>query len=211
MIGPEQIAELYSRLEAAENDTERKILFLDALRRAAEDEGYAPPVLVGGSAAELYSMGGYASLDLDLTGDEDFIAGFARRLGLENDPAYPNIFFSKAKRLILDLRGKMDITGAGERKRNLNMGDNLTVVAVSLEDIIVDRLVSYKWGGHLPSRHIAELLIRVNSDGIDAELLRQIAADEDVSAELEALVNSYPELRKIAGASEEGGKNESKS
>lgn len=198
MIAPRQIEALYSRLEATGNDTERKILFLDALRRTAEDEGYAPPVLVGGSAAELYSMGGYASLDLDLTGDEDFIAGFARRLGLENDPAYPNIFFSKERRLILDLRGKMDIAGAGERKRKLDMGDNLTVVAISLEDIIVDRLVSYKWGGHLPSRHVAELLIRVNTDSIDAELLRQIAANEDVSAELEDLVHSYPELQKTS-------------
>jgi hypothetical protein len=207
MLDPKQIEEFYSRLEATENDTERKILFLDILRRAAESEGYAPPVLVGGSAVELYSMGGYASLDLDLTGNEDFIADFALRLGLEKDPSYPNIFFSKEKRIILDLRGKMDIAGAEERKKKLDMGDNLIVVAISLEDIIIDRLVGYKWGKHSPSRQIAELLIRVNVDSIDADLLRQIAVVEDVTAELEELLDNYPELQKPVGLSEK--KNES--
>ena len=190
----ERIKEFYRRLEAVENDTERKILLLDTLRRAAEDAGRTPPILVGGSAAELYSMGGYASLDLDLTGDENFLADFARRLGLENDPNYPNIFFSREKRLILDIRGKMDIDGAEARRKMLDMGDSRIVVAVSLEDIIVDRLTGYKWGGHAPSRHIAELLVRVNTDGLDVTLLRQLAADEDVAAELEEILNNYPAL-----------------
>jgi len=195
MASQAKVNDLYARLEATENDTERKILFLDAMRRTAEDEGCPPPVLVGGSAVELYSMGGYASLDMDLTGDENFIARFARSLGLENDVMYPNVFFSKEKNLILDLRGKLDIDGAEERKRALNLGDNLTVVVISLEDIVVDRLVGYKWGGHHPSRHIAELLIRVNQGSIDTELLRQIAGNEDVSAELEEIMGCYPKLR----------------
>ena len=195
-IWEERIQEFYSRVATVENDTERKILLLDTLRRAAEDAGRTPPVLVGGSAVELYSMGGYASLDVDLTGDESFLADFARRLGLENDPSYPNIFFSREKRLILDIRGKMDIDGAEARKKMLNMGDSRIVVAVSLEDIIVDRLAGYKWGGHAPSRHIAELLIRVNTDGLDTTLLRQLAADEDLAPELEEILNNYPELQK---------------
>jgi len=201
MFDAKQIEELYSRMEAAENDAERKIIFLDAMRRTAEAEGHSPPVLVGGSAAELYSMGGYASLDMDLTGDEEYIAGFARRMGLESDPSHPNIFFSREHRLILDLRGKMDIDGATGRIKVLDMGGGRTVVAVSLEDIIIDRLVGYKRGGHAPSRHIAALLIRVNADELDADLLRQLATGEDVFAELEEILDQYPGLQETRGPS----------
>jgi len=192
----ELIKEFYARLEVLEDDTERKILLLDALRRAAEDAGIVPPILVGGGAVELYSMGGYASLDLDLTGDEKFIADFARRLGLENDPKYPNMFFSREKRLILDIRGKMDIDGAESRRKMLDMGESRIVAALSLEDIIVDRLVGCKWGGHEPSRQIAELLIRLHADTLDTTLLRQLAAHEDVAAEVNELLGNYPDVEK---------------
>lgn len=198
MFDSKQTEDLLLRLEATENDTERKIIFLDALRRAAEDEGFAPPILVGGGAVELYSMGGYASLDLDLAGDDGVIARFAQRLGMERHEHYPNIFFSRKLRIILDLRGKIEADGAEERKRRLDMGAGRIVVAVSLEDIIVDRLMACKWGKHPPSCLVAELLIRVNPGGVGIPLLRELAGREQVTEELETILNKYPETAEEA-------------
>lgn len=140
-----------------------------------------PPVLVGGAATELYSGGSYTSGDVDLVGSVPVLveerlreAGF-RREG--RHWIHPGGLFVEFPASHLDRR---------ERVRELQAGGS-TVLVVSPEDLIADRLAHWQFWESTIDALNALTVRRLWAGRLDLEWLRAAAEVQEVSAALDAL------------------------
>ena len=140
-----------------------------------------PPVLVGGAATELYSGGAYTSGDVDLVGSVPVIveerlrdAGF-RREG--HHWIHPEGLFVEFPASHLDRR---------ERVRELQAGGS-TVLVVSPEDLIADRLAHWQFWKSTIDALNALTVRRLWAGRLDLEWLRATAEAQEVSAALDSL------------------------
>ena len=141
-----------------------------------------PPVLVGGAAVELYTGGAYRTGDLDFVG----------RIPGEVSRALAGAGFRKRGRHWIHEKAQVFIElPAVEFDREvwidaIRIGD-WTVVLLSPEDVLVDRLAAWKlW--RVPVEGInAYLLYRARGQAMDARRLEEAAAVEGVADELDSL------------------------
>jgi hypothetical protein len=160
-------------------------IVVEALQRA----GVIAPVLVGGGAVEIYTRSAYTTHDLDFiaaSGSELEEAleplGFVREgrhwvneeLGLLIE--FPSAVLAPAVSISIDVEGT-------------------ELRLISVEDLIVDRLASWKHWGWDPDGAAAALLLALHPD-LDNERLQGRAGDEDVADAL-ALI------RPLVGGSDE--------
>jgi len=61
------------RIKRSGNEVEKLILLGAWLTEEAKKRGITPPVVVGGSAVEIYTLGYYKSGDIDLVGPKEFV------------------------------------------------------------------------------------------------------------------------------------------
>lgn len=141
-----------------------------------------PPVLVGGGAVELYTGGAYRTADLDFVGR--IPADVAR--GLENAG------FRKRGRHWIHEEAQIYIglpatTFDREVKIDAIRIKDWTVILLSPEDVLVDRLAAWKlW--RVPVEGInAYLLFRVRGNEMDQERLEEAARVEEVADALDFL------------------------
>lgn len=146
------------------------------------------PVLVGGSAVELYTGGAYTTGDLDFVGHvltpvkKALVKAGFTRLGRH--------WIHEKARIFLEYPS--DSLGVGERKALISVG-RFRVQIVSPEDLIVDRLVAFQhWESSVDGIN-SFLLYRIQRDHLDDEHLEKRAEDEDVSGTLEAVICLYRE------------------
>lgn len=129
------------------------------------------PILVGGSAVELYTRGRAMSLDLDLIGDISQIAPILigqnfKRTGrhFHKGSIYievPSGSLQGEKSIILEYNGKK-------------------IRVISVEDLIVDRLCGCKfWKSEYDCEH-ASMLLESYKNKLDMEYLNERARVEDV-------------------------------
>lgn len=150
----------------------------EALQRA----GVIAPVLVGGGAVEIYTRSAYTTRDLDFVAASSSELekalgplGFVREgrhwvneeLGLLIE--FPSAVLAPAVSVSIDVEGT-----------------ELRIIAV--EDLIVDRLASWKHWGWDPDGAAATLLLALHPD-LDEQRLQRRAEDEDVDDAL-SLVRS---------------------
>ena len=144
------------------------------------------PVLVGGAAMELYTEGAYITAELDFAGvvpppvASDLRKSEFRRLDRHwlHDKESVSIIFHG------------DTLRAGERAVDQSFGD-YRVLMVSPEDLLVDRLVSWR---HLesPTHGVQAYLIYHTQHGpMDLEHLRQRTAQEDVEPAMDSVTRLF--------------------
>lgn len=141
-----------------------------------------PPVLVGGGAVELYTGGAYRTGDLDFVGR---IPGeVSRTLGEAGFRKRGRHWIHEEAQIFIELP-------AAEFDRDvridaIRIGD-WTVVLLSPEDVLVDRLAAWKFW-RVPVEGInAYLLYRARGQALDARRLEAAAEAEGVENELESL------------------------
>jgi len=139
------------------------------------------PVLVGG-AVELYTRGAYRTGDLDFVGDVPpavqralIDAGFRRR-GRHWVHEKGELFIELPSRSF-DARVRLDLIQLDEWK----------VIALSPEDILVDRLAAWKFWNVVPDGVNAFLLWRDRGQDLDVDHLERRAAEEGVEDALQSL------------------------
>ena len=148
------------------------------------------PVLVGGSAVELYTSGAYVSGDYDLVG---FVpesverklteVGFARK---------GRCWIQEAEQIFLEFPSRS--LRAGEEFRSFEQAGR-TIRIISPEDLIVDRLLALVYWGAKEDGVNAALVFSQNRRGLDLKRLRKRAKDEDVGeafSKLERLFHRRP-------------------
>jgi predicted nucleotidyltransferase len=141
----------------------------EALREIGQD-----PVLVGGSAVEFYTQGGYSTADMD------FVApGGPKLVEIMEELGFEKVgkdFVDKARKIYVEFPGSF--LGATERANTITI-DGLPLKIISVEDLIVDRLCAFKfWKSALDGFNA--LLLLENGE-IDSSRLETRASEESVS------------------------------
>ena len=140
------------------------------------------PVLVGGAAVELYSGGGYRTGDLDFVGTVSKDA--AKRLE-ENG-------FERRGRHWVREQGEVFVEfpseelAVGEASVEIEL-DGTTILAISPEDLVVDRLAAWQFWDSEQDAVNAFLVAR--STKLDTRRLRRNAGRRQVLRSLEALTS----------------------
>lgn len=141
------------------------------------------PVLVGGAAVEFYTLGGYATRDMDV-----LVPGSPRV-----DEAMRGLGFMREGRYWMrdDIQALIEMPApplAGDTQRVLNLVvRDSHVYIIGLEDLVIDRLNAYVHWKSAEDGRWAERLLADNMDSIDWDYLRARARGEGVSEALETI------------------------
>lgn len=162
---------------ATEDPTERKLRFM-ALLTSSLPKNRRPPILVGGSAIEVYLDGTLRTGDMDVVYDVKALQGtlsawrFALGGGLR---AWANDELGLAVDMVGD-----DYTGSLERVMTITTDYGPATVS-SIEDLILRRLSSAKFWKVPTDVEQAYLLAKAHSDRIDWEYVEAEAARTDLA------------------------------
>ncbi|HET9334243.1 MAG TPA: hypothetical protein VFQ21_11760 [Gemmatimonadota bacterium] len=141
-----------------------------------------PPVLVGGGAVELYTGGAYRTGDLDFVGR--IPSEVSRKLAAAGFRKRGRHWLHEEAQIFIELP-------AAEFDRDVRIDairiHEWTVVLLSPEDLLVDRLAAWKFW-RVPVEGInAYLLYRARGHTMDERRLEEAAGIEEVTNELESL------------------------
>lgn len=170
------------RLEALADEPDplrRRLVALGLLTdRLAEAE--IEPILVGGTALEFYTAGGYATKDLDL----------ALPLSPEVDAAFAELGFRKEGRywyredldLLIEAPAPEGLPGEDAPRTRVEI-DGLVVAIIGVEDLLLDRLRGWvHWKSEEDGRWTRRLAL-LYADRIDWDYLRGRAGERPEEAE----------------------------
>lgn len=143
-------------------------LIAEALRTVGQD-----PVLVGGSAVEFYTQGGYATADIDMVAEGGpQLQGVMLQLGFER---YGKDFVDGKNKIYVEFPARS--LGPTEKDQAIEVNRRLLRI-ISLEDLIVDRLCAFKfWKSEIEGLNVLKLL---EAGKLDEKRLSQRAEEESV-------------------------------
>lgn len=152
--------------------------WLQALYPSVEEA----PVLVGGAAVELYTRGAYRTSDLDFVGRvPDPVREALEEAGYRRRGRH---WVHEEERIFLEFPAA--VFDAPVRTAIVRFGD-WSVRTLSPEDVLVDRLASWKFWKSVPDGVNAYLLWRDRGAAMDSSHLESRAAGESVRDVLESL------------------------
>lgn len=164
---------------------ERTLRLAAALSGALQAVG-ARPVLVGGGAVEIYTRSAYTTRDLDFVAAvTEEVTQTMTGLGFEREGRH---WVHADLGVVVEFPGT---TLAPAREVAIDV-DGIELRIIAIEDLIVDRLASWKHWGWDPDGAAAAILLATHTD-LDRRRLRQRADDEDVAdalASLSALIET---------------------
>ncbi len=148
----------------SEPDPARKRLVALAIVSERLRQDSIEPILVGGAAVEFYTMGGYATKDVDL----------ALSHCPEVDQAFADLGFSKEGRywvhveldLLFEAPADPDLPGETAPRKRVQI-EGMEVVILGLEDLIMDRLQMWIHGQSDEDGRWATRLAMLYSEEID--------------------------------------------
>ena len=145
--------------------------------------------MVGGSAVEFYTFGGYATADVDLVvGDRRLLAQTLDLFGFVREGRF---WYREDLDLVIECP---DEILAGDPKRVLEVEiEGLVCSVIGIEDLIVDRLngyVHWKWADD--RRWVRQLIVSHRGD-IDWPYLRERARAEATCGALDEIVGEIDE------------------
>ena len=173
-------------------DPLRRRLYVCALVAAALPQAKKLPyVIVGGNALEFYTLGAYATVDVDLVSE--------RRTEIGNLLA--SWGFDQTGRhwhhVGLDIAIEIpdDVLAGSEDKVTLVEIEDLTVYIIGVEDLIIDRLGAYVHWDSTDDGNWAQELMALYQQDIDWTYLKTRAQTEGVLEALIAFRNQVEEGR----------------
>ncbi|HHW42417.1 UbiD family decarboxylase [Desulfofundulus thermobenzoicus] len=178
------------RASIHEKDPLKKALNVLAILTAALKSMDIKPILVGGRALEFYTLGGYATKDMDLVvnGREQARAilaemGFIRRTGERH-------WYHEELDLALEIPDEL-LAGSLDKLVTVDI-NGLEVFIIGIEDLIIDRLAAAKFWNSPADAQWAAKLIALHKGDIDMDYLQKAARNARVEDLLERIVkHSY--------------------
>ncbi|MCK9265470.1 DUF6036 family nucleotidyltransferase [bacterium] len=172
------------KLDTIENDFKRRLYFTGILTKYLPDD--IKPIIVGGHAVEFYTLGSYATGDIDIVTDG--------QTEIENLLKLWN--FQKIGRLWICQQNNIEIDIVSSKLKNGDYSkiseiivDNLKVYIIGIEDLIIDRLNASVWWKSEEDGKWAKQLLKLHKKEIDWKYLSQRAKKEEVTQELEKIKN----------------------
>lgn len=165
---------------------EAALRLLARVSAAMDARGFQPPVLVGGGAVEIYTLGAIVTGDFDLvSGRQDVLEEILREHGFIR-PSGPG----KATRgwihpeLALGFEVVSGVLLDGRADRNLvqivEVGDEGAVAVIAAEDIIADRMGQYASGSAPEMQGQARALFAI-CEGLDMTYMERRIREETVN------------------------------
>lgn len=186
MANVEELKERLDRAAEIEDLLDRRIWALAIITECLAPTGLRP-VIVGGTAVEFYTTGGYTTFDVDLVIDTAPL-----------DRALSDLGFTKSGRhwvrddismAIEAPSGSLD--GEASRVLEVRIGD-MKAYVLGIEDLIIDRLNAFvHWKSAEDGRWAAHLIAE-NRDQIDWDYLRRRAVEKKVDFALDQLLDQEP-------------------
>lgn len=174
-------------LLAIENDFERRMLLAALLQEALQARGQNAAV-VGGHAVEVYTLGSYATGDIDMV---VFDKAPARAILESWDfAAHGRLMWHEALGVAVDLIAER-LGGDWRRTSELEFRGH-TVRVIGPEDLVIDRLNACVHWNSPDHCQWAETILRALQGRYDLAYLRQKAAEEGVSEALERILGLLP-------------------
>ncbi len=173
--------ELKTALRGRPRD-ERKLLLVGVLNKYLL--GGREAVLVGGALVEFYTSGGYVTGDIDVVGDRDRIVPLLEAAGFKRNA---RTWWNTDLELVVDIAGR-DLRRTEEVVRVEFAG--YSIPTVTLEDLIVDRLLAAKYWKSRTDWEQAVLLLRAHQNRVDSASLERKAGQNDVADWLENLIRA---------------------
>ncbi|SDM52824.1 hydrogenase maturation protease [Geoalkalibacter ferrihydriticus] len=177
-------AEILEKLKAIPAGWQRRLYFMGVLGEALVPVGVRP-VIVGGNAVEFYTLGGYATADIDLVVAER--AEVDRCLAAMGFTREGRHWFSEELDLAVEIPGSV-LAGDRSRVTEVEIDDRL-VYLIGLEDLIIDRLNAFVHWRSARDGEWAEQLLALHFDEVDFDYLRCRAADEGVGDTLQKILS----------------------
>jgi hypothetical protein len=166
-------AEEVGRLLGAQRPAYDRVIAFGAL--LASETG-SEVIVVGGSAIEVYTRGGYVSGDIDVVGEEERIQRVLKHWGFHKDG---RLWIRRDWKIAMDIVGR-HYTGDRTRTRELSTPYGRVRIA-GVEDLIAKRLASAKhWTLPGDVTQAAQLLAGFH-DEIDWKYLQEVATRYEVT------------------------------
>ncbi len=168
-----------SELRNMPDTFEKRLLFVGLLTKELTKYNLRP-IVVGGNAVEFYTLGGYATADIDVVIEDYIILGivltgwvFKKQGRLWTSEEYDIIIESPAD----ELSGSVDKIFEVEIK-------GLKVYLEGIEDIVIDRLNALVHWKSKDDGEWARRMVELNRDKIDWKYLEKRAKEEKVEKAL---------------------------
>lgn len=157
-----------------------------------------PPVLVGGAAVELYTGGAYTTGDYDFVGDVPESVGRAlEEAGFKREGRH---WIHAKEELFVEFPGST--VQPHEKTAMLDLGD-VSVLTLSPEDMIIDRLAAWQFWSSTTDGASAFLIWKAQEKGLDRKRLGLLAERRGVEKGLSRLQEFVREVGGRATSSEE--------
>jgi len=161
----------------------KKLQILAQLTRQLQEYGIRP-VLVGGTALEVYTAGAYATGDMDIVVANRDVAVHA--LGEMGFQPHGRHWFHAQWEVAVEIPDT-DLAGDYGRLLELEIADGEVVYCIGIEDLLIDRLnAAVHWQSSEDARW-AKNLLRNHAMRLDWDYLWQRAREEGTAQVLEAL------------------------
>lgn len=157
-----------------EDVLERKLRLLAELTRRLLPEGIRP-ILVGGTAVELYTAGAYATADMDIVvADRSRAAQALADMGFQPHGRH---WFHPEWEAAVEIP---DTEQAGDYHRllELELSDGNVVFCIGIEDLVIDRLNAAVHWQSAEDRRWAKELLREHAAQVDYSYLHGRAAQK---------------------------------
>ncbi|WP_459775448.1 hypothetical protein [Aquifex pyrophilus] len=168
------------RIKEETNELKKLLLFIAWLNKKLKEKGTETfPILVGGSAVELYTFGHYVSGDIDLVAqNRDEIRSILLSTGLFKEIG--RIFISEDLGLFVDIPDNV-LAGSYEKVRTIKIPElEAEIKVIGIEDLIIDRLNACIFWRSQGDCEIAKYLFEKYKEELDLEYLLKRARKENL-------------------------------
>lgn len=135
------------------------------------------PIIVGGHAVEIYTMGHYTTVDVDLVlNGRELAAKVFETVGFKKAPGYRHWYHEE---LGLPLEIPDDVlAGSMDRILQVTVEDDFHVYVIGIEDLILDRVRAAVYWKSSADQEWALLLMKSQFEEIDFDYLESEAGKE---------------------------------
>lgn len=192
-----RLIDFLNSLKREKNPLRRALGVLAVLTEALKPQGIKP-ILVGGRALEFYTLGGYATKDIDLvvSGRERVKPvleemGFSRRFGKRH-------WYHEELDVAIEIPDEI-LVGSSEKIVTVEI-DGMEVLVIGIEDLAIDRLAAAKFWESRADAQWAAKLLALHMNDIDLEYLKKAARErhvEDVLAEALKQAEAYIDAAEV--------------
>lgn len=171
------------KLKAIPAGWQRRLYFMGVLGEALAPEGVRP-VIVGGNAVEFYTLGGYATADIDLVvAEREAVDRCLCAFGFGREGRH---WYSEELDLAVEIPGSV-LAGDPARVTEVEI-DGRLVYLIGLEDLVIDRLNALVHWRSARDGDWAEQMLALHFDEVDFDYLRRRAETEEVGNALEEML-----------------------